>query len=166
MVRKTILGEDDPATSPRNSGWWALWTLQPYQKASEFLHDVNIDDPREIIWVGDGTFHMHNMTSGGELVQFILTARNQEEIGGDSWQTTLSAETLRDLYKGWPEHLKSAIEKVCLICTFITYWIPHGKGADDRECVQLLCQQPEQPAIYLWDHPHARTYVSGPICIM
>ncbi|CRG87027.1 hypothetical protein PISL3812_04041 [Talaromyces islandicus] len=24
--------------------------------------------------------------------------------------------------------------------------------------------QPEQPAMYLWEHPPARTYVSGPVC--
>lgn len=30
---------------------------------------------------------------------------------------------------------------------------------------QLLCSQAQHEAIYLWDHPKARTYVSGPICV-
>lgn len=110
-MRKTILGADDPAASPRNSGWWAVWTLQPYEEARHFLIEADIEDPREHIWVGDGTFLMHNILSGGELVQFILTAHTPGQVGGESWQTTLSAETLRDLYKGWPSHLRNAIEK-------------------------------------------------------
>ncbi|KAK8069213.1 hypothetical protein PG994_005829 [Apiospora phragmitis] len=30
----------------------------------------------------------------------------------------------------------------------------------------LLCDKVEQPAIYLWEHPTARTHVSGPICVL
>ncbi|RYP05822.1 hypothetical protein DL764_003533 [Monosporascus ibericus] len=30
----------------------------------------------------------------------------------------------------------------------------------------LLCDLPEQEAIYLWEHPPARTYVAGPLCVM
>lgn len=30
---------------------------------------------------------------------------------------------------------------------------------------QLLCNQPEHEALYLWEHPKAATYVSGPVCI-
>lgn len=32
--------------------------------------------------------------------------------------------------------------------------------------LQLLCDRPEQPAMYLWEHPPARTYVSGPMCVL
>lgn len=41
-------------------------------------------------------------------------------------------------------------------------------GLDINLMQQLLCDQPQQPAMYLWDHPPARTYVSesGSACIM
>jgi salicylate hydroxylase len=32
--------------------------------------------------------------------------------------------------------------------------------------MQLFCAQPLQSAMYLWEHPPARTYVSGAVCIM
>lgn len=32
--------------------------------------------------------------------------------------------------------------------------------------MQLLCDQPEQPATHLWEHLPARTYVFGPICVI
>lgn len=30
---------------------------------------------------------------------------------------------------------------------------------------QLLCDQPEHEALYLWEHPNAASYVSGPVCV-
>ncbi|KAI2631668.1 hypothetical protein GGS21DRAFT_491568 [Xylaria nigripes] len=30
----------------------------------------------------------------------------------------------------------------------------------------LLCQVPEQNVMYLWEHPPARSYVSGPLCVV
>lgn len=32
--------------------------------------------------------------------------------------------------------------------------------------IQLLCDQPKQPAIYLWDHAPAHSYVKGAVGIM
>lgn len=121
VLRKTILGEDDPATSPRNSGWWAVWTLQPYQEARSLLGEerTNIDDPREYIWVGNGTFLMHNVLSDGQLVQLVLTGHDQQEVDGAKWQRAVSAETLRDLFQGSLPHLKNAIEEVSLKRTLL-----------------------------------------------
>lgn len=31
---------------------------------------------------------------------------------------------------------------------------------------QLLCDQPEHEALYLWEHPKAASYVSGPVCVI
>lgn len=113
-MRKIVLGEIDPATSARNTGWWAIWTLQPYEKARSLLGEerVNIENPRAHVWVGDGTFTMHNVLSNGELVQFVVTAHDQKEVDGQSWQRTVSAETLRGLYQGSMPHLQTAVEQV------------------------------------------------------
>jgi len=32
--------------------------------------------------------------------------------------------------------------------------------------LQLLCKEPKHRAMYLWEHPPAPTYVSGPLCVM
>ncbi|RYP79010.1 hypothetical protein DL770_006755 [Monosporascus sp. CRB-9-2] len=39
-------------------------------------------------------------------------------------------------------------------------------GLSNRWRRALLCDVPEQEAIYLWEHPPARTYVAGPLCVM
>lgn len=31
--------------------------------------------------------------------------------------------------------------------------------------IQLLCNQPELEALYMWDHPKAASFVSGPVCV-
>lgn len=53
FVRSYILGKDDPAATPRNSGMWAIMTLNPYDKARASLNDdtVNKDDAREYGWM-------------------------------------------------------------------------------------------------------------------
>ncbi|KAK8002393.1 hypothetical protein PG989_002112 [Apiospora arundinis] len=38
----------------------------------------------------------------------------------------------------------------------------HGPLSVDK----LLCDKPEQPAMYLWEHPPTPTYVSGPVCVL
>jgi salicylate hydroxylase len=32
--------------------------------------------------------------------------------------------------------------------------------------MQLICKEPDHRAMYLWEHPPAPTYVSGPLCVM
>ncbi|KAH9884877.1 salicylate hydroxylase [Xylariomycetidae sp. FL2044] len=98
VVRKIILGDEDPAASPNNAGWWAVMALKPYADA--------------------------------------YTAESSQQ-----WYRTATAEEMQKPYQGWPEHLQKAIK-------------------------ELLCDQPQQPAIYLWNHAPARTYVQGAICMM
>ncbi|EGC48754.1 salicylate hydroxylase [Histoplasma capsulatum var. duboisii H88] len=142
-VRRIVLGEGDPAAYPRNAGWWAVMALKPYADARASLGEgpVDIDDAREHMWVGDGTYLMHNILNRGQLVQVIMSAYEKGAEASDKWHRMVSAEEITKLYQDWPLHLKKAVN-------------------------ELLCDQPEQPAIYLWDHPPARTYVAGPICIM
>lgn len=115
VVRGVILGQEDPAALPRNSGWWAVWTLQPYEEARSLLGEdrTDINDPREYIFIGDGTFLMHNVLSGGELVQFVITNHDEDEVGGSKWQRTVLADKIRELYQGSLPHLSNAVDKVC-----------------------------------------------------
>ncbi|KAI1175483.1 hypothetical protein F4777DRAFT_327426 [Nemania sp. FL0916] len=139
-VRKFVLGENDPAAHPRNTGLWVVMTLQPYDKAKASLKDfVNSNDAREYSWVGNGTYILHNVLSDGQLVQFVIGSKDDEP--SDQWRRTVSACEIKKLYANWPMELRNAID-------------------------ELLCQEPEQNGIYLWEHPPARVYASGPICIM
>ncbi|KAL2282257.1 hypothetical protein FJTKL_11078 [Diaporthe vaccinii] len=145
-VRKLILGEDDPAAVPRNSGCWAILALRPYAEAQASIGKgpVNIEDAQEYAWIGDGIFLMHNLLSEGQLVQFIVSVYGQEAVGSNRWHRTgtASADELRNLFQDWQPHLKKAVEDV------------------------LTCDKPEQPAMYLWEHQHAHTYASGPLCVL
>ncbi|PGH03838.1 salicylate hydroxylase [Blastomyces parvus] len=142
-VRRVILGEEDPAAHARNAGWWAVMALKPYAEARASIGDgfVDFDDAREHGWVGDGAFLMHNILNDGQVVQFITSVREREAEGSDMWYRNVSAEEIARVYQDWPPHLKKAVD-------------------------ELLCKEPEQRAIYHWEHLHARTYVSGPICMM
>ncbi|OJD19242.1 hypothetical protein AJ78_00772 [Emergomyces pasteurianus Ep9510] len=144
-VRRIILGEDDPAVNPRNAGWWAVMALKPYAAARSSLGDgpVDIDDARECMWIGDGTYLMHNILDDGQLVQILIGVyeKEGETSNSNKWHRMVGAEEISKLYQDWPPHIKKAVN-------------------------ELLCDQPEQPAIYLWEQPPARTYISGPVCMM
>ncbi|KAI4602379.1 hypothetical protein KJ359_009621 [Pestalotiopsis sp. 9143b] len=142
-VRKIILGQDDPAAEPRNAGWWAVMALKPYAEAQNSFGEGTIDaaNPREHMWVGDGACLMHNVLSDGQLVQVVISARGEDAVGADRWNRFVDAKEIAKLYHDWPPHLNKAVK-------------------------ELLCIEPQQPAIYFWDHPPARTYVSGNMCIM
>ncbi|KAI1178233.1 hypothetical protein F4777DRAFT_130817 [Nemania sp. FL0916] len=143
VVRKLVLGENDPAASPQNSGAWFLMTLQPFDKAQASLGKelVNVEDAREYGWAGKNAFLMHNILSDGKLVQFAIAANDKEEpTEPDQWQRSVGVDEIKELYQDWPPHLNKAVN-------------------------ELLCNQAEHKALYLWDYPNASSYVSGPVCI-
>ncbi|KAI0481385.1 hypothetical protein GGR56DRAFT_630022 [Xylariaceae sp. FL0804] len=142
VVRKHILG-NDPAASPRNTGLWLIMTLQPYEEAQARIGKELVDsaDAHEYSWVGNGNYIMHNLLSDGQLVQFVVAVADEEAKGSDRWFKTVTADSIKSLYQGWPPHLMHAVE-------------------------ELICKEPEQKAIYLWEHPAAAKYTSGPLCVM
>ncbi|KAI0158097.1 hypothetical protein GGR57DRAFT_510328 [Xylariaceae sp. FL1272] len=143
-VRKFILGEADLAASPRNTGHWFLMTLQPYDTVRPVLDPTLIDlqDAREYVWGGHNCLLMHNILSDGELVQFAVGAIDDEAASEsvNLWHRDVSANEIKDMFRDWPARLSSAVDK-------------------------LLCNRTSHKALYLWEHPKAHTYVSGPICV-
>ncbi|KAI0418437.1 FAD/NAD(P)-binding domain-containing protein [Xylaria grammica] len=137
-VRKII----DPNAVPRNTGWWAVMALKPFAEAEATLskgpRDINA---REYMWVGDGAFALHNVLNNGQLLQLIIASKDQTAESSDRWHQEVSADALRKICENWPEHLRSTVDK-------------------------LVCNQPAQPALYLWEHLPAQSYVSGPICVI
>jgi salicylate hydroxylase len=113
-VRKLILGEDDPAAFPRNTGAWAVMTLKPYAEARASIGKgpVNIEDAREYMWIGDGAYLMHNVLNQGQLVQFVIASHEKDAESSDRWYRTVSADEIKKLYQGWPPHLYKAVDEV------------------------------------------------------
>lgn len=144
-VRKILLGENDPAAHPKNSGAWAVFTMHPYEKgrASIGTAPVNLEDAREFGWTGENSYLMNNLFSGGTQVQLTACSFDEDAAGSEKWQKMVSRQEFRDLFvgKGWLPHMEKAAE-------------------------DLLCDEEERAAVYLWAHPHARTYVDGPVCLL
>lgn len=163
IVRKFVLGENDPAAFPQNSGAWFLMTLQPFDKAQASLGKdlVDLEDAREFGWAGRAAFLMHNILSGGQLVQFAIASydRGAENGSSNQWKRTVGAEEIRRLFQDWPPHLSKAINEVRQFKNSV-----HSVIAILTE-PQLLCNRPENEALYLWEHPKAASYVSGPVCV-
>ncbi|KAK6835048.1 salicylate hydroxylase [Apiospora arundinis] len=141
IVRKMILGDGDPAAHPRNAGWWAVMVMKPHEEVRACLGDdyVDANDPSEYEWIGDGNCVIHHVLGG--TVLFIVAVRDEAAVGSEQWHRKVDAEEIRKLHAGWPAHLRRAVDK-------------------------LLCDKNGQPALYLWDHHPARTYVSGPVCVV
>lgn len=118
-VRKLILGEADPATTPRNTGWWALMTLQPYDKARNSIGEapVDIEDAREISWISEDVFMLHNILSHGQIVQFSVCSKDDDAEGSDKWQKTVSAKDIEKIFTkaDHPPHLNRAVVDVSIV---------------------------------------------------
>jgi len=116
IVRGIVLGEGDPAARPRNTGWWAIMALKPYAAAQACLREslVDVQDPRQYGWTGEGAYLMHDVLSDGQLVQLIACGMEENARDSDRWQTTLSADEIRERFRFWPACLRNAVEKVCL----------------------------------------------------
>ncbi|KAI1177472.1 salicylate hydroxylase [Nemania sp. FL0916] len=142
-VRKLILDSEDPAAIPRNTGWWCVMVLVNFEEAQDVMGEefVDIEDAREYVWIGDGTFLMHNILKQGTLVQLVLASRDENDKNRDQWRKTIKTDTLQQLYKDFPPYLKEAVD-------------------------ELICNKDEHEAFYLWEHLPADSYVRGPMCIM
>lgn len=116
IVRKFVLGENDAAASPQNSGAWFLMTLQPFDKAQASLGKdlVDLEDAREYGWAGRAAFLMHNILSDGQLVQFAIASHDREAEHGssDRWKRTVGADEIKNLFQDWPPHLNKAVNEV------------------------------------------------------
>lgn len=115
-VRKLILGEDDPAASPRNTGVWAVMTLQPYAKGRASIGKdlVDAQDAREYSWVGEGSYIMHNVLSDGQLVQFVVGSSDPDAGSSNRWTRPVNLDEIKKIYTKWPPHLRQAVDEVMI----------------------------------------------------
>ncbi|KAI1260179.1 hypothetical protein F5Y18DRAFT_262719 [Xylariaceae sp. FL1019] len=156
-VRKLVLGPNDPAAAPRNTGAWCIMVLVPYKEGHQALGSdlVDANDAREYSWLGNNSFILHNVLSGGELVQFVIGSSDQDAEGSDRWARTVKAAEIRKMCAEWPEKLKTAVDE--LLC--------QPRNGNESEANRAI-EDREHRAMYLWEHPAASTFVSGALCVM
>jgi salicylate hydroxylase len=118
-VRKDILGAEDPACILRNSGAWVIMKLFPPERAQSVLGDapISILNAREYGWLAQNTFILHNILSGGDLVQYAVCGQDEDAVGSDQRQRVVTRDQLRDMYngKGWLPHLERGVEEVSVL---------------------------------------------------
>lgn len=98
-VRKFVLGEDDPAAFPRNTGSWAVMVLKPYAEAQASIGTgpVDIEDAREYMWIGHRAYIMHNVLTlnQSQLVQVVIASHEKGAESSDRWARTVSADEIK-----------------------------------------------------------------------
>lgn len=119
-VRQLILGENDPAAHPQNTGFWVIMSLQSYNKAQDVLGQdlVNSEDAREYSWIGNGQIAMHNLLGDGQLVQFVIGSSDRKAEGSAEWQRTVTADELKKFFKDGPSFLGKAVNEVSSATSF------------------------------------------------
>lgn len=115
-VRTMILGKDDPAATPINTGLWAILTLHPYAKARSSIGEgpIDIQDARELAWAGKGLFMMSNILDKGETVQLAIAGYDEDMQGTTEWRRPVTAEELKKRFVGqaWMPHVEKAVVEV------------------------------------------------------
>jgi salicylate hydroxylase len=88
--------------------------LKPYAEAQTSIGNgpVNIEDAREYMWIGNGTYLLHNLLNQGQLVQVVIASHEKDAESSDRWHRTVSADEIKKLYQGWPSHLYKAVDEV------------------------------------------------------
>ena len=101
--RKFILGDDDPATDPVFSGFWDTRNLVPAQQAVEKLGQnlINIQDPHQFVWIGDGSFILYDVLSKGTVVQTIGAVFANGTWDPTKWKEPLSHDRLLEHFTGF-----------------------------------------------------------------
>ncbi|OAX78601.1 hypothetical protein ACJ72_07091 [Emergomyces africanus] len=144
--------------------------LKPYADARSSLGDVpvDIDDAREQMWIGDGTYLMHNILNQGHLVQFIISVYEKGGETSDKWHRMVSAGEISKLYQDRPSHMKKAANEVsgpfCMIGDAAHATTPcQGSGCsmsfEDRLILSTLLGRSKSPgealvALRVYDQVH------------
>ncbi|KAI9881208.1 MAG: hypothetical protein M1830_007186 [Pleopsidium flavum] len=140
VVRRYVLGADDPAAEPVFGGWWDCRNLVPFEKAKEKLGEEYFKENRQYGWVGDGAFIMHDVLDNGKTIQCVGCC--SEDWASDERKKALNREKLEASFATWID------------------------GPIATGMIDLLLDQKEPRGFSQWEHKNAPTYANGRVCIM
>ncbi|KAI0400906.1 hypothetical protein F4802DRAFT_463236 [Xylaria palmicola] len=103
VTRGFVLGTDDPASRPQNTGVWSLPIKVPYKKAVEAMGSEFLDPhrPCQTSWIGDGTYLQHDFM-GGEKDVHITAYAIHSNYSPDAWASLLTPEEFGAVFANIP----------------------------------------------------------------
>ncbi|KAI1148736.1 hypothetical protein F4825DRAFT_80893 [Nemania diffusa] len=103
ITREFVLGPDDPALRPQNTGVWRLSIKVPYKKALDAMGSEFLDPrrPCQTSWIGDGTYLQHDFMGPDKDVNISAYAINSE-YSTDAWASLLTPEEFGAVFASIP----------------------------------------------------------------
>ncbi|KAI2637704.1 salicylate hydroxylase [Hypomontagnella submonticulosa] len=140
-VRKHVVGSAaEYQASP--SGFWDCRLLVPREKACAIFGEEYFELDREYGWIGDNSFILHDILENRTMVQFVVSAVDQDrELSADRARP-LTRELLTKTLRNWPD-------------------APIAKGV-----VDLLSERTDLKAYSEWEHKSTPTYANGRVCVL
>ncbi|ORY67561.1 uncharacterized protein BCR38DRAFT_338302 [Pseudomassariella vexata] len=102
MVRSHVVGPNDPAGYPTPSGIWGLPIKVPIARARQMMgsHFLDPQNPRQVVWLGEGTMMQHDILSNGREVQIVLYAMIGDTEEEFSWARLFTPEEMEQMFCG------------------------------------------------------------------
>ncbi|KAI1864019.1 uncharacterized protein JN550_009039 [Neoarthrinium moseri] len=99
-TRAHVLGPSDPAHNPRPSGYWRLPINVPLGRARQLMGPEALDprNPKQLIWIGDGTMMQHNFLNGGNDVQITTAATFDGTDEEFTWAKLFTPEEFANIF--------------------------------------------------------------------
>ncbi|RWA11467.1 hypothetical protein EKO27_g3635 [Xylaria grammica] len=103
ITREFVLGADDPASRPQNTGVWRLPIRVPYQKALDAMGPEFLDPrrPCQTSWIGDGNFLQHDFMGAEKDVHITAYASNSG-YSPEGWASLLTPEEFGAVFANIP----------------------------------------------------------------
>ncbi|KAI0153095.1 FAD/NAD(P)-binding domain-containing protein [Xylariaceae sp. FL1272] len=94
ITRKFVLGVNESSLEPQHTGIWGVTLRVPYDKAREAMGGefLDVNQPLQLSWIGNGTIMQHHLTSEGREVYLAAYARHSDCAPTDPWAKVLTPE--------------------------------------------------------------------------
>ncbi|XXH03067.1 hypothetical protein Hte_009457 [Hypoxylon texense] len=138
-VRKYVL-QDANEWSASPSGFWDSRNLVPFEKARDTIGKEYFEVDRQIGWLGDGAYLMHDVLEDRTVVQCVMSGIDR--VTPKDRKHALTRENLTEELCGWLD------------------------GPIAKNMIELLLDQPNPEGYSSFEHKSTSSYANGRICIM
>ena len=114
IVRRYILDDNESTALPRNTGYSVISIVKPYKdfQASFGENFLDPENPREIGWIGSGTFFEQKLLDEGQKAQSIICFYEKDSEISNRWNREISADEIRKISEQWTPRLSKAANEV------------------------------------------------------